>query len=51
MERYFPIHDKQAYLDGEITYKYAIGNADKKEVEAMTLRAKKLIDKYVLLKK
>ena len=51
MERYFPIHDKQAYLDGEITYQYAIGNADKTEVESVSSRAKKLVDKYVLLKK
>ncbi len=51
MERYFPIHDKQAYLDGEITYQYAIGNADKTEVESVSSRAKKLVDKYVFLKK
>lgn len=51
MERYFPIHDKQAYMDGEMTYQYAIGNATKHEVEGVASRAKKLIDKYFLLKK
>lgn len=51
MERYFPIHDKQAYMDGEMTYQYAIGNATKHEVEGVAARAKKLIDKYILLRK
>ena len=51
MERYFPIHDKQAYIDGEMTYQYAVGNAEKSEVESLSLRAESLINKYVLLKK
>ena len=29
MERYFPIHDKQAFIDGELLYQYAVGNATK----------------------
>ena len=51
MERYFPIHDKQAYIDGEMTYQYAIGNATKHEVEGVASRAKRLIEKYILLRK
>lgn len=51
MENYFPIHDKQAYMDGEMTYQYAVGNADKKEVEGVASRAEKLMKKYILLKK
>ena len=51
MERYFPIHDKQAYIDGEMTYQYAIGNATKNEVESVADRAKRLIEKYILLRK
>ena len=51
MERYFPIHDKQAYVDGEMTYQYAVGNATKEEVETVAKRAEKLIDKYIRIKK
>lgn len=50
LERYFPIHDKQAYLDGEITRQYALGNATKEEVESLAKRADKLIEKYIRLK-
>jgi hypothetical protein len=49
IERYFPIHDKQAAMDGEMMYQYAIGNADKSEVEMLGARAEKLLKKYIRL--
>ena len=50
MENYFPIHDKQAAIDGELTYQYAIGNATKEELELIASRAETLMKKYILLK-
>lgn len=50
MESYFPIHDKQAYLDGELTYRYAVGEATKEEVELISARADKLRLKYIRTK-
>ncbi len=50
MERYFPIHDAQALIDGELMYQYAIGNASKEEVELIGKRAKLLREKYIQLK-
>ncbi len=51
MERYFPIHDKQAFIDGELLYQYAVGNATKDEVELIGNRAETLMKKYIQLKK
>ena len=50
MERYFPIHDHEALIDGELMYQYAIGNATKDEVELIGKRAQRLREKYILLK-
>ena len=50
MENYFPIHDKQAAIDGELTYQYATNSATKEEVELIANRAEKLIKKYILIK-
>lgn len=47
MERYFPIHDKQTLVDGELMYQYAIGNATKAEVELIGKRAEALLKKYI----
>jgi hypothetical protein len=49
MERYFPIHDKEALIDGELMYQYAVGNATKEEVELIGKRAKRLREKYIRL--
>lgn len=51
MERYFPIHDKQAFIDGELLYQYAVGNATKEEVELIGNRAEMLMKTYIQLKK
>lgn len=51
MERYFPIHDQQTLVDGELMYQYAIGNATKTEVENAGERAEQLLKKYVRLAK
>ena len=50
MERYFPIHDQETLIDGELMYQYAVGNASKKEVELIGKRARCLREKYILLK-
>ena len=50
MENYFPIHDKQTLMDGELMYQYVTGNATKEEVELIGKRASALLEKYVLLK-
>lgn len=49
IEHYFPIHDKQAAMDGEMMYQYANGNADKTEVEMLSARAEKLLKRYIRL--
>lgn len=47
MEYYFPLHDQQALIDGELMYQYAIGNATKEEVELIGQRAEKFLQKYI----
>jgi nitrate reductase NapAB chaperone NapD len=49
IEHYFPIHDKQAAMDGEMMYQYANGNAEKTEVEILSARAEKLLKRYIRL--
>ena len=51
MENYFPIHDRQAFLDGEILFDYFCGNATKEDVEFASKRAERLIKKYFVVKK
>ena len=48
MEYYFPIHDRQAALDGEILYQYVVGNATAEEVDLMAKRAQVMLDKYFM---
>jgi len=47
MEHYFPIHDRQAALDGELLYQYVQGNATREEVELISARAEALMKKYI----
>ena len=47
MEHYFPLHDQQALIDGELMYQYVVGNATKEEVELIGGRAKKFLQKYI----
>ena len=47
MENYFPIHDRQAAMDGELLYQYVNGNATKEEVELISARAERLMKKYI----
>ena len=49
MERYFPIHNQQTLIDGELMYQYTIGNATKTEVENVGKRAEDLLKKYIYL--
>ncbi len=50
LENYFPLHDRQAALDGEMLCQYVGGNATKEEVELVSARADKLMKKYIHLK-
>jgi hypothetical protein len=43
------VHDRQAALDGEMLIQYVGGNATKDEVEAVSVRAERLMKKFVLL--
>ncbi len=47
MENYFPLHDKEAVLDGELMFQYATGNADKTELDLISAKAEKLMKKYI----
>lgn len=49
MENYFPVHDRQAAMDGEMMAQYAVANATSSEMELLTARAVKLIQKYICL--
>ena len=49
MENFYPLHDREAYADGEIMRKYYLGEADASVVEAVAALAKKMFDKYFLL--
>jgi len=48
MENYFPLHDRQAALDGELMYQYVNGNASKEELDLIAARADKLMRKFIL---
>ncbi len=47
MEYYFPLHNQQSLIDGELMYQYAIGEATKEEVELIGQRAEKFLRKYI----
>ena len=49
MENYFPVHDRQAAMDGELMFQYATGNASAEELELIAARAEKLQKKYIRL--
>ncbi len=48
MENFYPLHDRQAAMDGEMMFQYCTGNAEKEELEQIAGRAKKQFDKYFL---
>ena len=47
MENYFPVHDRQAALDGELMCQYVADNATKEELELISARADRLMKKYI----
>ena len=49
MENYFPVHDRQAAMDGELMFQYATGNATAQELELIAARAQALQEKYIRL--
>nr|MBQ4319387.1 hypothetical protein [Clostridia bacterium] len=50
MENYFPLHDRQAEVDGELMYQYINGNASAYELDKMAARAEKLMNKLIKTK-
>lgn len=50
LENYFPLHDRQAAMDGEMLCQYVHGNATAEEVNGVSSRAEKLMNKYILVK-
>lgn len=49
MENYFPVHDRQAEMDGELMFQYINNNATKEEVDLISARAEKLMKKYIMV--
>lgn len=49
MENYFPVHDRQAAMDGELMFQYAVGSASAQELELIAARAEALQKKYIRL--
>ena len=49
MEHYFPLHDQQTLIDGELMYQYSVGDATKEELETIGQRAEKFLQKYIRL--
>lgn len=47
MENFYPRHDAQAALDGELVYQYLQGNATEEEVNLISARADRLMKKYI----
>jgi len=50
MENYFPIHHRQAAMDGELMRLYAVNEAEREEVNLISARAEKLMKKFILTK-
>jgi hypothetical protein len=50
MENYFPIHNRQAAMDGELMRLYAVNEATAEEVNLISARAERLQKKYILTK-
>ena len=50
MENFYPIHDRQAAVDGEIMRQYYVGDATAQEVDMMAAKAEKLMYKYIKTK-
>lgn len=46
MENYFPVHDRQAAMDGELMFQYVNGNATQEELSLISARAQRMFDKY-----
>ncbi len=50
MENYFPLHDMEAAMDGEMMLQYALGDASAAEVETLSAHAEALRDRLILRK-
>ncbi|MBQ3066347.1 MAG: hypothetical protein IJC98_08945 [Clostridia bacterium] len=49
MENYFPVHDRQAALDGEMMFQYINGGASAEALSCTASRADALMKKYILI--
>ena len=48
MENFYPLHDRQAALDGEMMRRYYVGQASAEDVAAISAHADAMFDKYFL---
>ena len=46
MENFYPVHDRQAAMDGELMFQYINGNATQEELSLISARAQRMFDKY-----
>ena len=50
MENFYPIHDRQAAVDGEVMRQYYVGDASDHEMRMLSEKAEKLMRKYIKTK-
>ena len=50
MENFYPIHDRQAALDGEVMRQYYVGDADAAEIGALAEKSRAFMKKYIRTK-
>jgi len=50
MENFYPIHDRQAAVDGEVMRQYYVGDASAHEMSMLSEKATKLMRKYIKTK-
>jgi len=46
MENFYPIHDRQAAVDGEVMRQYYVGDASAEEISALAVKSRQLMKKY-----
>ncbi len=46
MEYFYPLHDRQAQMDGEMMRRYYLGEATAEEVEMLSKKNEEMFNKY-----
>lgn len=50
MENFYPIHDRQTTLDGEVMRQYYVGDATADEISALAVKSRAFMKKYIKTK-